>query len=206
MLPPVASSPTHQRPYAAWTDQALVRALRTADELAFAEIYERYWYQLFLTAYRKLGSREGAEELVQELFADLWHKRGTSQIQHLRSYLYSAVKYLIIDVFRSRTTHVGYLTRQQQAPQPLIDRSTEEGLAAEELSRALAASVATLPESTRQVFRLSRFEHQSVPEIAVQLKLSPKTVEYHLTRALKLLRVRLKDFLIMVALLACFGK
>ena len=79
MLPPAASSPTHQRPYDAWTDEALVGALQTADELAFAEIYERYLHSLSLTAYRKLSSREGAEELVQELFTDLWHKRGTSQ-------------------------------------------------------------------------------------------------------------------------------
>jgi len=79
MLPPAASSPTHQRPYAAWTDEALVGALQSADELDFAETYERYWYSLSLTAYRKLSSREGAEELVQELFTDLWHKRGTSQ-------------------------------------------------------------------------------------------------------------------------------
>jgi DNA-binding CsgD family transcriptional regulator len=48
------------------------------------------------------------------------------------------------------------------------------------------------------VFQLSRLEHQTVPQIAVRLKLSPKAVEYHLTRALKLLRVSLKDFLVLL--------
>lgn len=196
----VANRSAPARPYATWSDEDLVAALRQSDAQAFAEVYERYWYALFLTAYRKLSSREGAEELVQELFTTLWHKRSTNQIEHLKSYLTGAMRYLVIDVFRSRTTHASYLTYQQQAPGSALDHSTEELLAAADLSGALAAGVAALPESTQQVFRLSRFEHQSVPEIAVRLKVSPKTVEYHLTRALKLLRVRLKDFLVMLLL------
>jgi len=91
-------------------------------------------------------------------------------------------------------THAGYLAYAR----PHIseaDRTTEDVVAASDLSLALVASVQHLPEHTQQVFRLSRFEHKSVPEIASRLNLSQKTVEYHLTRAMKMLRVSLKEFL-----------
>ncbi|UOR07328.1 RNA polymerase sigma-70 factor [Hymenobacter aerilatus] len=186
--------------YAIADDAALVQALSDGDARAFAEIYERYWWPLFTTAQRKLGSREAAEELVQDLFAALWHKRVSSHIERLPHYLHKALQYRIIDYLRVRTTHAGYLSYRQA--QPLApDRSTEELVAADDLSVALAESITQLPESTREVFRLSRLEHQSIPEIADRLHLSPKTVEYHLTRALKLLRVRLKDFLVLLPLL-----
>lgn len=180
-------------------DAALAQALRDGDARAFEEIYKRYWLQLFTSAQRKLGSREAAEELVQDLFTTLWHKRADSRIEKLPHYLHTALKYRIIDYLRVRTTHAGYLSYRQARP-PAPDRNTEELLAADDLSVALAESITLLPESTREVFRLSRLEHQSVPEIADQLHLSPKTVEYHLTRALKILRVRLKDFLTLLLL------
>jgi RNA polymerase sigma-70 factor (family 1) len=193
------SSPKHHQLYAAWTDEALVRALQADDKLAFAEIYERYWEQLLGVAYRKLNSREAAEEVVQDLFAALWLKRHTHDIQTLHPYLLTAVKYRVIDVLKARLTQVTYLERSrlQIAPE---DHSTEETVAADDLSLALLNSLMRLPEHTREVFRLSRLEHQSVPEIAVRLNISRKTVEYHLTRALKVLRVSLRDFLALVLL------
>ncbi|GAB2786877.1 RNA polymerase sigma-70 factor (ECF subfamily) [Hymenobacter luteus] len=188
------SSPKHHQLYAARPDEALLRALREDDKLAFAEIYERYWELLLGVAYRKLHSREAAEEVVQDLFAALWLKRRTQAIQHLKSYLLKAAKYRVIDVLKARLTQTAYLERTRPHVMPQ-DHSTEETVAADDLSLALLASLMRLPEHTREVFRLSRLEHQSVPEIAVRLNLSRKTVEYHLTRALKALRVSLRDFL-----------
>lgn len=180
-------------------DAALVQALNDGDARAFEEIYERYWLPLFTTAQRKIGSREAAEEMVQDLFTALWHKRAENRIEKLPHYLHTALKYRIIDYLRARTTHAGYLSYRQAWPLG-PDHSTEELVAAEDLSVALAESLTLLPDATREVFRLSRLEHQSIPEIADQLHVSPKTVEYHLTRALKMLRVRLKDFLTLLPL------
>ncbi|OON68541.1 RNA polymerase sigma factor [Hymenobacter sp. CRA2] len=182
--------------YSAWTDDALAQALAQGDERAFAEIYERYWYPLFEAAHRKTRSREDAEEIVQELFTALWLKRADSPIQSLKAYLYSAVKHRVIDLIRSQMMHAGYVD-YTQVHVSALDFSTEKTVAADDLSLALLTSLNTLPEHTREVFRLSRFENRSVPEIAEQLNISPKTVEYHLTRALKQLRLRLKDFLVM---------
>ena len=86
-----------------------------------------------------------------------------------------------------------------------MDRGTEESVAVTDLTAALAASLGRLPAHARKVFRLSRLEYRTVPEIAAQLRVSPKTVAYHLARALKLLRTGLRDFLLSGALLAVLG-
>ena len=198
MPPPVPSSTTRHQLYAARPDAALVAGLRENDGAAFAEIYERYWQRLLEAAYRRLGSREAAEEVVQEVFVSLWQKRHAHPIEQLPNYLLTAVKYRVLDALKHRLTRADYLARARPHLSDQ-DHSTEETVAAADLSFALLTSLHRLPEHTREVFRLSRLEHQSVPEIAEQLHLSRKTVEYHLTRALKALRVSLREFLLLLA-------
>ncbi|HEX8327209.1 MAG TPA: RNA polymerase sigma-70 factor [Hymenobacter sp.] len=190
----------HLRLYAAWDDAALVEGLRRGDERAFEETYRRHGFALLELAYRRTSSREAAEEIVQDLFTTLWHKRAVVDVQKLKEYLSTAVRYRVINLIRDKSIHNGYIAFSRAAASE-ADYHTEEDLAAADLSVALNSGLAHLPTHTREVFQLSRMEHRSVPEIAVRLKLSPKTVEYHLTRALKLLRVSLKDFLVPLVLL-----
>ena len=190
----------HLRLYAAWDDAALVQGLQQGDEAAFAEIYSRYGLLLIEQAFRKVNSREAAEEIVQDLFTALWHKRATADIQKLPEYLGTAVKYRVINLIKGKLTHEGYLAYCRTLASE-ADHRTEHDLAAADLAGALRQGLAHLSGHTQQVFQLSRMEHQTVPQIAVRLKLSPKAVEYHLTRALKYLRVSLKDFLVLAILL-----
>lgn len=183
-----------RRPYSDWSNDALTSALAKGDEDAFREIYERYWHALFRTAYKKLGVREEAEELVQELFATLWAKRTTTQIGLLEHYLHRAVKYRVIDIFRAEQIQQRYLDGKKASLTDL-DNSTEESVLASDLNDVLAASLQRLPATAREVFRLSRNENRSVAEIAQIMGISPKAVEYHLYKALKSLRSELKDFL-----------
>ncbi len=199
-MPLFASSAARPpRPLAGHDDAALVQALGEGSAAAFAEIYERYWYTLYEAAYRKLGAAEPAEEVVHDVLAALWQRRQQVAIEHLKSYLLGAARYRIIDALRARMAHTSYLDHQR-AHQIASDHGTENALAANDLSAALLAGLRQLPAHTQAVFRLSRFEHRTVPEIASRLNLSPKTVEYHLTRALKLLRVSLRDFVLLALL------
>lgn len=193
VFPPLSVSAV--RPRAAQDDAALLQALRQGDELAFAELYERYWQPLHAQACRKLHCPHEAEEVVQDVFVALWHRRHSAAIQQLDAYLFGALKYRIIDCLRAqlvRKNHAATIPTPPFAP----DRGTEETVAAADLSAALTASVGSLPGPAQQVFRLSRLEHRTVPEIAAQLRVSPKTVEYHLARSLKLLRHYLREFLV----------
>lgn len=187
------------RLYAASTDEELLVALRADDRGAYAEIFQRYSARLFELAYRKLKSREIAEDLVQELFEKLWFKRAESQAHQLEQYLFSAIKYRILNHIRSCNVREGYAAycRLRDTGAGAV---TEETIAFEDMKAALLHGMQKLPEKSREIFRLSRLEQFSVPEIAVQVNLSTKTVESHLTRSLKVLRLHLKDFLVVAAL------
>ncbi len=201
MRPRPLSSAASPPPLAARDDAALLRALSLDDEAAFAAIYERYWDALHAHAGRKLGCPHEAEEIVQDLFVALWHKRHSADIQQLKPYLFAALKYRLIDSIRAR------LVRQAHAasPPPATDHGTEETVAAADLHAALDASVRQLPTHAQKVFRLSRLEHRTIPEIAAHLQVSAKTVEYHLARSLKLMRGYLREFLLGLMLLTGLG-
>ena len=183
--------------YASYSDADLLAALRTDDQGSFAEIYQRYCYQLFTVAYRKLKSRETAEELVQDLFENLWNRRASHEIQQLAHYLFSALRYRIINYVKAQQVRAGYELYCRLAASE-ADSNTEDALALNELRTALLASVRKLPAKTREIFQLSRLEQYSVAEISGRVNLSEKTVEYHLTKSLKLLRSYLRDFLVLV--------
>ncbi|MBO2011041.1 sigma-70 family RNA polymerase sigma factor [Hymenobacter negativus] len=180
--------------YASLSDADLLTALYSDDEGSFAEIYQRYCYRLFTLAYQKLKSRETAEELVQDLFENLWNRRANHEIQQLEQYLFSALRYRIINYIKMQQVRSGYeLYRRLHTSE--ADSTTENALALNELSAALRASVQRLPAKTREIFQLSRLEQYSVAEISGRVHLSEKAVEYHLTKSLKLLRIYLRDFL-----------
>ncbi len=183
------------RAYTTWTNEALLEALAADNRSAFAELYERHWYRVFALAYRKLKARGPAEEMVQDLFATLWHKRAQQPIQHLENYLATAITRRVIGYLRAqqvRIAHADYCRWYQEE----ASEETEQALAAADLSEAFAKAMLCLPEQSREIFRLSRLEHFTVQQISLHLNLSSKAVEYHLTKSLKLLRGYLKDFVL----------
>jgi RNA polymerase sigma-70 factor (family 1) len=183
--------------YASLSEADLLAALRADEEGGFAEIYQRYCYRLFTVAYQKLKSRETAEELVQDLFENLWNRRASHDIQQLEQYLFSALRYRIINYIKAQQVRAGYELYCRLAASE-ADTTTEEALAHRELRAALLASVRKLPAKSREIFQLSRLEQYSVAEISGRVNLSEKTVEYHLTKSLKLLRTYLRDFLVLI--------
>jgi RNA polymerase sigma-70 factor (family 1) len=189
--------------YASYPDAALLEALAMDNRGAFSEIYERYWYRVFALAYRKLKSRETAEELVQDLFATLWLKRAEHTITQLDHYLLVAINHRVLGYIRAHRVRAHYADYCRNL---LVETTheTEEALAATDLSAAFKRGVELLPEKSREVFRLSRVEHQSVEEIAARLDVTPKAIEYHLTKSLKLLRTYLREFLVMIVPLLLF--
>lgn len=185
--------------YQSYADEQLVAALRNGDRAAYAEIYDRYWQVLYRLAYQKIRSKETAEELVQDLFVSLWTKRDGATIRVLRPYLLTALRFSIIDYIESRLVHERFIDYYESF---LAQRSENpaDDLALQDLTEAIEKSLRTLPEKTQQVFRLSRFDCLTIPEIADRLDLSEKAIEYHLRNALKVVRANLGDFGTVVAL------
>lgn len=129
-----------------------------------------------------------AEDLVQEVFLELWRKRSGIQIQiSFRAYLRRAAVNKTLNYLRDQRLPISdeeFMPFQLASSTPQADETLETSELKEEIDRAISA----LPERCRQVFVLSRFEELSAKEIADLLDISPKTVENQMTKALKSLR------------------
>lgn len=176
-------------------DTDLTLLLGKSHEGAFSEIYNRYWLRLFSIAFNKLNNLPEAEELVQDIFLDLWSRRETLKItSSLAAYLAVAAKYKVLDCYAKRATRLRYQKHLSYSSDSL-DSSTENWLYHEELKENFRKSVASLPDKCRLVFELSRNNGLTHKQIATKLEIAEKTVESHLSRALRTLRMNLGSFL-----------
>jgi RNA polymerase sigma-70 factor (family 1) len=176
------------------TDELLLKLLRVDDKEAFEEIYRRYWKQLAQLALSKLRSREEAEEVLQELFMSLWEKRNTHQIESLRTYLFGALKYQIIDHYKQQLRAAKYADFALHKA-PVAQQSPETELHFQQINSLFEETLHQLPTKTSQIFKMSRLENKTIREISQALSVPERTVEYHITVSLRLLRLQLKDYL-----------
>ncbi|MBC7889709.1 MAG: RNA polymerase sigma-70 factor [Ferruginibacter sp.] len=175
-------------------DDGLLKLLKYSDEAALKEIYLRYWKNIYFSAIKKVGIKNIAEELVQNVFVSLWTNRETANIRQLQNYLNTAIKYQVINFLKSKILREKY-TLQSSMFVAQEEDSCESILLTHELSGAIDKATKKLPEKSRQIFQLSRMENHSIKDIARNLHISEKTVEYHITRSLKIMRIYLKDFI-----------
>ena len=160
---------------------------------AYEAIYNEYWPRLFAYVFNRLKSRETTEEIIQEVFFSLWNRRTELQVTHsLSAYLFTAVKYQIFNYMKADKVRRAYADSYAQFIGQ--DHSNEQYMEYTDLVRALEQEVSRLPEKCQQVYRMSRNEHRSIQDIAAILNISHKTVENHLTRALKHLRVAFREY------------
>lgn len=180
-------------------DSHLVILLQNDNALAFKELYERYWYYTYRLAIRKTGRTDVAQEMAQQLFETLWDKRDRLRIENFKAYLTSSLRNLVVDYVRRHILEANYL---EQLRLHFSDAGAPAGrqLEYDELTGTVTELLHQLPDKTRQVFIMSRFEHYTIPEIAEQLNLSEKAIEYHLTKALSFLRRHLKEYMTLLLL------
>jgi RNA polymerase sigma-70 factor (family 1) len=177
------------------SDEILLVQLRTGDEAAFREIYKRYWKKLYAVARSKVESLDAVEEIVQTIFLKLWERRNEQRIEQLEAYLFTAVRYAAINHIKSAMIHEKYVD-YANIHLPEASSTTEEQMDLDELIEAVEKQLNDLPEKTRQIFRLNRLEYHSVKEISSSLEVPVRTVEYHLSQAIKALRIHLRDYIL----------
>ena len=173
------------------SDQALVEALNHGSEDAYREIYDRYWRSLYLVAKNRLSSQHEAEELVQNVFLNLWNRRENFSLQRsLNSYFSVAIKYEIINFIARKHKERNYKA-SLSIEKPMGDLSTEDQIRYNEVRRRITETIVLLPERSQLVFHL-RFEQGfSQKDIARQLNVSEKTVEAHISKLRKHIRAGL---------------
>lgn len=187
--------------YNAYDEARIITLLKEGDMSVYEAIYQEYWPRLYGYVYNRLKSKEIAEEIIQEVFFSLWVKHKELQLTHsLSAYLFAAVKYQLLNYIKSDRIRKTYAHQFAQYPEKMSDNSNEENMAATDLKNRMEKEVSRLPEKCQQVFRMSRHEHLSITDIASTLNISHKTVENHLTKALRQLRTMLGHHLCIVLL------
>lgn len=176
--------------YSKHTDSDLVSLLNIGDELAYTEIYNRYWAMLYSHARRMLRDDDEAMDVVQDIFTTLWRK--ASEINFttsLKSYLYSSVRNQTLNHINRGKLRNNYLDS-------LIDfiekgsTETDDQVIFNEFVRQVEKEVNNLPPKMRDIFHLSRNEGLSHKEIAEKLDITDHAVKKSINRTLKLLRVK----------------
>jgi RNA polymerase sigma-70 factor (ECF subfamily) len=176
-------------------EKQVLETLQLGNENAFEMIFRTYYQPLCRYAYSFLQDKEEAEEVVQASFITVWEKRNTLAIEtSLKSYLYRMVRNSCLNVIKHEKVKQQHVAHEL-AVSEVASESVAHKIQAAELEVKITEAMKTLPEQCRLVFQLSRFEELKYQEIADQLQISVKTVENHMGKALKLMRVQLKDYL-----------
>ena len=180
------------------SDNELIELFEQDNIAAFEEIYNRYWLKLYAAAYKRLKEREPAKEIVQDFFTGFWINRTQVKIHtSLQGYLFTSIRYLVLNYKRAEAVRNTY-SELFLLMNDSFDNSTEENFSYKELKERVDMEVNQLPVKCRFVFELSRNQYKTNKEIAQLLNISEKTVENHLTKALRYLRVNLNSLILFV--------
>jgi len=176
-------------------DNELFALVKQDKEEAFTLLYRRYWKKMLCKAMFKLQSDFDAEEVVQDVFIDIWNTRGRIIIQNSFHTYISAILRFKIMAKMAANKKLAYDNVEEINHLYVIDDSTQQWLDFHNLQSEIEMSVKELPEKCQLVFRMSRESGLTDKQIANDLGLSQKTVEAHISRALRSLRTSIGQFL-----------
>lgn len=172
-------------------EQQRIDRLRNGDREAFEHLFRQYYEVLCRFALDYVDPLRVAEDLVQDVFFELWKGRNTLEVEcSLKAYLYAAVRHRALKHLRRKQTRNRWAENgdlEKSVPTRVPDRP-EEALEHEEQKREVKQAIEALPKRRRRIFILSRRNDLTYSEIASALDISIKTVETQMSRALKFLR------------------
>jgi RNA polymerase sigma-70 factor (ECF subfamily) len=177
------------------TEQILIEQIKRGDKHAVEVIFKAYYRPLCGYANKILTDIDVAEEIVQEMFFQLWQKReDLPVIVSLKSYLYRSVHNACLNdikhkkVEQKHSDHVHYV--QENNVEDFVDLAETT-----ELQEKIRIAIDKLPTERKKIFIMIRYEELKYSEVAEKLGISIKTVENQMGSALKLMRQELKDYL-----------
>ena len=189
-------------------EKYLFERIRAGDEAAFKVIYNRYIQRLYYFIHEYVPFNDIVENIIQETMMALWEKRSQLAADtNPGAWLFTVAKNNCLYKIRDRRYQQKRFQAAEISDQELklnmeaIEVLDTSQLIFSEIEKIIEDTLERLPPQCRTVFRLSRFEALKNKEIAEELGISEKTVEGHITKALKVLRGSLKDYLPVVAFL-----
>lgn len=172
------------------------------DKHSFNTIYTQYYKKAFLFSKSFVHNDAIAEDIASDALIKLWERMKDEEIEHPGAFLLSILKNKALDYLKHQAIQdevfhsISDLNQHElEIRISTLQACDPEEIFSDEIRHIISKTLESLPEQTRRAFTMSRFQHKSNKEIAEELGISIKGVEYHITKALKPLRVNLKDYL-----------
>ncbi|WP_297905757.1 RNA polymerase sigma-70 factor [uncultured Parabacteroides sp.] len=168
----------------------------------FNSIYERNYRRSFLFTKSYVHDDMAAEDIVAESLVKYWRLSTSQKAETSEALLLTILRNKALDYLRHKAIHESAIenitelnNRELNIRISTLEACDPEQIFSREIQIIIHNTLKSLPEQTRRVFEMSRFENKTVKEIAEETNLTVKGVEYHITKALKVLRTNLKDYL-----------
>lgn len=166
-------------------DSRLLNQLQKGNKEAFNAIFEKYWDRLYIYAFKIYNDENICEDIIQEVFINLWENNKNYQIENLEAYLFRSVKNRIANHIRDlKFTEL----HEEVINSIYLFNIPSEELEYNDLKSGIFGRIEALPPRCKQIFLLSRCENYTNLEIAELLKISKRTVETQISNAIKLIR------------------
>lgn len=170
-------------------EQSLFELLSQGDEVAFAKIYNRYWQELYNAAYKRLPEKEKCQDIIQNVFTDLWNRKAELNLVNPAAFLHTAVRFQVLKQLTRGQKNSSFTEKfEKELISPLATDST---VLEKELCVLIEYFIDALPKKRKNIFLLHYFEGLSTAKIALKLDLSQKTVQNQITTASHFLRLKL---------------
>ncbi|WP_294186820.1 sigma-70 family RNA polymerase sigma factor [uncultured Sphingobacterium sp.] len=187
--------------YASHNDESLLIGLREGDLAAFNILYDKYWSVLLDESYKRLEDLASCEEIVQDIFIDLWKHGSKRDIHNVEAYLFTCMKYKVFETYkknRRRTALIeensSYYQKQNDTAGDLYDEK--------DLKSLIEQWVANLPQKRKEIFKMRYLDGLTTKEISDLTETSQNTVQNHLGVSIhKLKKLVIQHFLTLLLIL-----
>lgn len=189
----------------------IIKLLNTENDAAFEIVFNHYYPRLVYFAQVYVPEAD-AKNLVQDAFVSMWERKPEFLSEpQLQSYLYTNVKNNCLMFLRHEKVKKKFATntifqKQNQLHETALKQIDTTVITFQEIEKIIETTLSELPDRCREIFILSRIEGKKNQEVADELSISLKAVEAQITKALKVFRVALKDYLPLVAFLLVMNR
>jgi RNA polymerase sigma-70 factor (family 1) len=180
-------------------ESELVRLLNHKDQESFSKIYRLLWPSLFNAAFKRLKDRQKCEDIIQNVFVDLWHRKDKVVITNLSAYLHTAVRFQIYKYASKLSASSEFYNVFENTISCSLH--ADASLISKELQKLLQLWIEALPKKRRNIFLLYYFENLTTQQIAAELDISQKTVQNQLNTATVEIKGRFSHLLLLIILL-----
>ena len=189
--------------YSRYGDEELMKEVKAGNMLAFDTLYRKYSRRLYKFSYSILKSTQEAENIIQDVFLNLWlNREKIEKSSSVKYYVFTIAYNSAISIIRKKAREsqfIEYVKTLQDMKEEPVDLQFEY----KELDERVSAIINSLPVRQKEVYQLHRIEGLKYSEIAERMNISINTIENHMSRALKTIRKKLANYSLPV-ILFCF--